>query len=91
MDCYGLIDLNENKAILFVPKLDNMYRIWMNFESKEAIEAKYGVEVRFMDELEATIASYNGTLYVNQGVNSDSGLTTQIPEDKYLQGHSVNS
>ena len=29
MDCYGVIDFAAEKAILFVPKLDNFYKIWM--------------------------------------------------------------
>ena len=31
----------------------------------------------------------NTTVYVNLGVNSDSGLTTCIPEQKYLEGLKV--
>ena len=32
----------------------------------------------------------NTTVYVNQGVNSDSKLQTQIPEQTYLAGLEVN-
>ena len=32
----------------------------------------------------------NTTVYVNLGVNSDSGLTTQIPDQKYLEGAKVD-
>ena len=90
MDCYGLLDLSENKAILFVPKLDNLYRIWMDFDSKETQMTKYGIEVRYLEDLESTLASYTGTMFVNEGVNSDSNLTPQIPDNKYLEGRKVN-
>lgn len=29
MDCYGVIDFENEKAVLFVPRLDNLYKIWM--------------------------------------------------------------
>ena len=29
MDLYGVIDFTEEKAILFVPRLNNLYKIWM--------------------------------------------------------------
>ena len=85
MDCYGLLDFVKEKAILFVPKLDNMYKIWMTVLTKEEYAAKFELEVRYVDELQeymaTTCASSTGTtVYVNRGVNSDSKLTTMIPE-----------
>ena len=29
MDCYGVIDFENEKTFLFVPRLDNYYKIWM--------------------------------------------------------------
>lgn len=29
MDCYGAIDFENEKAVLFIPRLDNLYKIWM--------------------------------------------------------------
>lgn|ERR1719469_229411 len=79
MDLYGIIDFTEEKAILFVPKLDNMYKIWMTVMSKEDHASKYEIEVRYIDELQEYLAtscatSTNTTVYVNRGVNSDSKL-----------------
>ena len=95
MDCYGLIDFTTEKAILFVPKMDNLYKIWMTLMTKEDFQTKYEVEVKYLDELEEYMAtecsqSNNVTVYVNQGVNSDSRLVTQIPESKYLEGLKVD-
>jgi Xaa-Pro dipeptidase len=90
MDCYGLIDLAQEKAILFVPRLDNMYKIWMNFLTCQEMQDQYGIEVRYLDELNTTLDSLKGVMFVNQGVNSDSGLTTQIPAEEYLKHHKVN-
>lgn len=79
MDCYGLVDFNEEKAILFVPRLDNMYKIWMTVMTKEDYAAKYDLEVRYIDEMKEYIttncgASANTTVFVNRGINSDSKL-----------------
>ena len=89
MDLYGLVDFNQEKAILFVPRLDNMYKIWMTVMSKEDYAAKYGIEVRYIDEMQEYLntncnAASNTTVYLNRGVNSDSKLQTQIPEQTYL-------
>lgn len=89
MDLYGLLDLNQEKAILFVPRLDNLYKIWMTVMSKEDYQAKYGLEVHYIDELQEYLRancgqSTNTTVYLNRGVNSDSKLQTQIPEQTYL-------
>ena len=29
MDCYAIIDFYNEKAVLFAPKLNNLYKIWM--------------------------------------------------------------
>jgi len=89
MDCYGLIDFQEEKAILFVPKLDNLYKIWMTVLTKEEFAAKYDLEVRYVSELQEYMATQcnptSTTVYVNRGVNSDSKLQTQVPEQTYIE------
>jgi len=85
MDCYGLVDFNKEKAILFVPRMDNMMKIWMTVMSSEDYATKYELEVKYIDELQEYMstnfgASSNTTVFVNRGVNSDSKLQTQIPE-----------
>ena len=50
----------------------------------EEYAEKYGLEVRNLSELQEFLAvecpSSTTTVYINQGVNSDSGLETLIPE-----------
>jgi len=55
MDCYGVLDLHNDHAILFVPRLDNLYKIWMTVMTKEESAAYYNLEVRYIDELEDTL------------------------------------
>ena len=95
MDCYGFLDITNEKAILFVPKLDALYKIWMTVMTKEDFQSKYEVEVRYMGDLEEFMATEcspanNVTVYVNHGVNSDSKQTTWIPDGKYLEGLKVD-
>lgn len=79
MDCYGFLDIANEKAILFVPKMNNLMKIWMTVMSKDDFATKYGYEVRYVDELAEYMATNcsaasNTTVYVNRGINSDSKL-----------------
>lgn len=90
MDCHLIVDLHKDHVILFVPQLDNMYKIWMNIMTKEQMADKYSLEVRYMSELEDTMKSFEGRLFINNGVNSDSNLKTDLPDEKYLKAHQVD-
>ena len=83
MDCYGIIDFQEEKSYLFFPKLDNFYKIWMTTMSKDELKEKYsGVdEICYTDEIQDVLKGINPDLiYLNKGINSDSGLETMVPE-----------
>jgi Xaa-Pro dipeptidase len=89
--CYAAIDLDSGKATLFVPKMDDLYKIWMTVLSKEDFHKKYEIEAYYIDEISEWLASQKpDVLYVNQGTNSDSGLTSYIPEDKHITGYNVD-
>jgi len=79
MDCYGVIDFTNERTILFIPRLDELYEIWMEVLKIDEAKKKYDMidEIRFVDELESYFKDAQpDTVYVNKGVNSDSGLTT---------------
>lgn len=95
MDCYGIIDFANERAILFVPEPNVLYKIWMTVMAKQDYEQKYELQVRYTSELEEFLATEcsptkEAIVFVNAGVNSDSGLTTQIPEFKFLDGLNVD-
>ena len=95
MGCYGILDFKNEKPILFVPNPEELYKIWMTVLTKEDFEKKYQMEVRYTSELQEFLATEccptkDATVFVNLGVNSDSGLTTDIPEHKYLDGLKVD-
>jgi hypothetical protein len=35
MDCYAVIDFDTEKCTVFMPKLDNYYKIWMTLLTVE--------------------------------------------------------
>ena len=89
MDCFGIIDFAQEKCVLFVPKLDNFYKIWMTTLSIDEWKVRYPLidEIHYTDEMEAYFAERKpATIFLNKGVNSDSGLTTQYPEEKHYAG-----
>lgn len=55
MDCYGVIDFEHKKSILFVPKLDNYYKIWMTVLDLEGYRAKFPLidEIHYVGDMEA--------------------------------------
>jgi len=62
----------------------------MNVVTKEQAAEKYQIEVRYSHELEEVLKGFTGTLFINEGVNSDSKLKTDLPHEKYLGSHTVN-
>jgi Xaa-Pro aminopeptidase len=86
MDCVGVIDFATGKPILFAPKLDRIYEIWMTLHSTDDLMKKYEYEVREISELAAYINERKpDTIYINKGVNSDSKLTTCHPDLSNLE------
>ena len=43
MDCFGAIDFVNEKAVLFVPRQDEFYKIWMTVLSLDEYKEKYNL------------------------------------------------
>lgn len=54
MDCYGVIDFENEKSILFVPNPNVFYKIWMTVLTKDDFSKKYNLidEVHYVDDME---------------------------------------
>jgi len=79
-DCYGILDLTNQKAILFVPRLPESYAVWMGrLKPLEEFREHYEVdEVRYTDEISQFISEENTKkVFLLQGTNSDSGMLTK--------------
>ena len=52
-DCYGVLDLDSGKPILFVPQQSNLYKIWMTVLSKEDYQKEFEIEdVRYIEDMQ---------------------------------------
>lgn len=78
--CAGFLDLSTGKSVLLVPRLSVEWELWCGDRKPLAyFKAHYKVDdVFYMDELPAVLADKFAVkhLYVLQGTNSDSGLST---------------
>uniref|UniRef100_A0AAX7TH77 Xaa-Pro dipeptidase n=1 Tax=Astatotilapia calliptera TaxID=8154 RepID=A0AAX7TH77_ASTCA len=86
-DCYGAIDVDSGKSILFVPKLPESYATWMGeIFPKEHFKEKYAV-----DEVHHTC---DVSLSVLRGQNTDSGSTCREASfdgiSRYTAGYSFS-
>eukprot|EP00347_Sterkiella_histriomuscorum_P002367 403368429 len=91
-DCYGVIELTNNgKPVLFVPRLSNMYRVWMTVLTKEDFHKKYEIETYYIDEFKDYLERVQlEQVYLNAGVNSDSDMPTQLPDEKLTEGQTLD-
>jgi len=55
MDCYGVIDFDSEEATLFVPNMDNFYKIWMTVMKADDFKAKYEINVQYVENLQQFI------------------------------------
>uniref|UniRef100_A0A672ZKV4 Xaa-Pro dipeptidase n=1 Tax=Sphaeramia orbicularis TaxID=375764 RepID=A0A672ZKV4_9TELE len=80
-DCFGAIDVDSGKSILFVPKLPESYATWMGeIFSKEHFKQKYAVdEVQFTCDVSAA-----------RGLNTDSGSTCREASFQGISKYSVS-
>uniref|UniRef100_A0A3P9BCR8 Xaa-Pro dipeptidase n=1 Tax=Maylandia zebra TaxID=106582 RepID=A0A3P9BCR8_9CICH len=89
-DCYGAIDVDSGKSILFVPKLPESYATWMGeIFPKEHFKEKYAV-----DEVHHTCDVSLSVLVFTRGQNTDSGSTCREASfdgiSRYTAGYSFS-
>jgi Xaa-Pro dipeptidase len=75
---FGGINVANQKAFLFIPRLPDEYRLWCGkIYPPEYFKELYKVdEVLFVDEIEKWIQTQDDfpTIYLLEGINSDSGF-----------------
>lgn len=78
---YGTICIATGRSTLFIPRLQEEYRIWCGtIHPPSSFQASYAVdEVFYTDEMAAWIPQQlaGGQLHVMYGVNSDSGIAAK--------------
>eukprot|EP00916_Digyalum_oweni_P001781 GHVL01003433.1.p1 GENE.GHVL01003433.1~~GHVL01003433.1.p1 ORF type:complete len:499 (+),score=45.55 GHVL01003433.1:1-1497(+) len=79
-DCFGALDVDTGKAILFPPKLPESYAVWMGkLLTEEEFRYRYGVdEVHFADKIAQVLTGKKPSVLLTlHGKNSDSGKYSQ--------------
>ncbi|XP_030060295.1 xaa-Pro dipeptidase [Microcaecilia unicolor] len=75
-NCFGAIEVNTGRSILFVPRLPESYAVWMGkIHPPEYFKETYAVdEVHYTDQIAPVLTSKKpSVLYTLRGVNTDSG------------------
>eukprot|EP00055_Hartaetosiga_balthica_P002604 m.4569 g.4569 ORF g.4569 m.4569 type:complete len:508 (+) comp2255_c0_seq1:122-1645(+) len=90
----GAIDVDNNKSILFIPRLPQAYAVWMGeilppsyFLNKYAVD-----EVFYVDEIPTVFADKfkESTIHVLHGLNSDSGNYAEPASFEGMDAFSVD-
>lgn len=75
-DCFGAVDVNSNRSVLFVPRLSEEYAVWMGkLHTTDDFKRKYMVdEVHYTDEIPEVLKALKiEVILLLSGLNSDSG------------------
>lgn len=91
--CYGAVQVETGRSVLFVPKLPEEYGVWMgHLHTLEEYKAMYEVdEVKYVEDIVEFFKGINpSVLLLNAGVNSDSGLACHGAVFKGIEGFKVD-
>uniref|UniRef100_A0A8B9KDI2 Xaa-Pro dipeptidase n=1 Tax=Astyanax mexicanus TaxID=7994 RepID=A0A8B9KDI2_ASTMX len=89
-DCYGAVDVDTGKSLLFVPKLPESYATWMGeIYPKEHFKEKYAVdEVHYTSDIADVLTKMKPSVLLTlRGLNTDSGSTTREVMKTVKPGH----
>jgi len=93
-DCFGALDVDSGKSMLFIPRLPEEYVVWMGkIYPREHFKELYEVdEVYYTDEIGKVLGSKSPTqLLTLRGLNSDSGLMTKEAAFDGISNFKVNN
>lgn len=94
-DCYGAIDVESGKSLLFVPQLPESYATWMGeIFPREHFKAKYAVdEVHYTCDIADVLSRQSPApvLLTLRGQNTDSGSTSREASFKGISNFQVNN
>ncbi|XP_061601508.1 xaa-Pro dipeptidase [Cololabis saira] len=93
-DCYGAIDVDSGKSILFVPKLPESYATWMGeIFPREHFKSKYAVdEVQYSCDVADVLSNLKpAVLLTLKGLNTDSGSICREASFEGISRFQVNN
>lgn len=88
-DVKATIDLNSGLATLFVPKMPIALGTWMPLMTAEDFQEKYGIDTKYEEDYDEFVKTFGpDEIFVVEGVNSDSGMKTDvIPNNECLSNY----
>lgn len=92
--CYGAIDINTGRSIIFVPKLPESYAVWMGkIHAPEHFKQKYAVdEVQYSCDIAKVLSAKSPSVLLTlRGVNTDSGSVCREASFEGISQFSVNN
>ncbi|XP_040266444.1 xaa-Pro dipeptidase isoform X2 [Bufo bufo] len=92
--CYGAIDVNTGRSILFVPKLPESYAVWMGkIHPPEHFKQKYAVdEVQYTCDIAKVLSAKSPSVLLTlRGVNTDSGSVCREASFEGISRFTVNN
>ncbi|XP_077446304.1 xaa-Pro dipeptidase [Stigmatopora argus] len=93
-DCYGAIEVDSGKSILFVPKLPESYATWMGeIHSKDHFKKKYAVdEVCYICDIAQVLSNLKPSVLLTlRGQNTDSGSVSREASFEGISQFQVNN
>ncbi|XP_074769482.1 xaa-Pro dipeptidase isoform X2 [Athene noctua] len=92
--CFGAVDVDTGRSMLFVPQLPESYAVWMGkIHPPEFFKKKYAVEeVYYVNEISTVLASKKpAVLLTLRGVNTDSGSVSKEASFEGISQFNVNN
>uniref|UniRef100_A0A674HE72 Xaa-Pro dipeptidase n=1 Tax=Taeniopygia guttata TaxID=59729 RepID=A0A674HE72_TAEGU len=92
--CFGAVDVDTGRSILFVPQLPESYAVWMGkIHPPEFFKNKYAVdEAHYVTEISSVLASKKpAVLLTLRGVNTDSGNVSKEASFEGISQFNVNN
>ncbi|XP_069649576.1 xaa-Pro dipeptidase isoform X3 [Haliaeetus albicilla] len=92
--CFGAVDVDTGRSMLFVPQLPESYAVWMGkIHPPEFFKKKYAVdEVHYVNEISSVLSSKKPSVLLTlRGVNTDSGNVSKEASFEGISQFNVNN
>ncbi|XP_026875585.2 xaa-Pro dipeptidase isoform X2 [Electrophorus electricus] len=93
-DCYGALDVDSGRSLLFVPKLPESYATWMGkIHPREHFKEKYAVdEVHYTCDIADVLTNLGPSVLLTlRGLNTDSGSICREASFEGISKFQVNN
>ncbi|XP_076851149.1 xaa-Pro dipeptidase isoform X2 [Brachyhypopomus gauderio] len=93
-DCYGALEVDTGKSLLFVPKLPESYATWMGkIHPREHFKEKYAVdEVHYTCDIADVLTNLQPSVLLTlRGLNTDSGSVCREASFEGISRFQVNN